>query len=56
MVFGKYFLNNETIKGTSDKAKCYYCNGGLQNWDFEDEPWTEHAKWFPGFEYCNINN
>lgn len=34
--------------GQSDKTKCYYCNGGLQNWDANDEPWTEHAKWFPG--------
>jgi len=41
--------------GTSDKAKCYYCNGGLQNWDFEDEPWTEHAKWFPGCEHVLKN-
>ncbi|XP_039264623.2 baculoviral IAP repeat-containing protein 7-like [Styela clava] len=34
--------------GQSDKTKCFYCNGGLQNWDPNDEPWTEHAKWFPG--------
>lgn len=37
--------------GDRDKAKCWYCNGGLQNWDYEDEPWTEHAKWFPGCEF-----
>ena len=34
--------------GDKDRAKCFYCNGGLQNWDPEDEPFTEHAKWFPG--------
>nr|CAB3225565.1 baculoviral IAP repeat-containing protein 7-A [Phallusia mammillata] len=34
--------------GERDRAKCWYCNGGLQNWDSNDEPWTEHAKWFPG--------
>ena len=33
--------------GYRDRVKCWYCNGGLQNWDFDDEPWTEHAKWFP---------
>ena len=27
--------------------KCWYCNDGLQNWDPDDKPWTEHAKWFP---------
>ena len=33
--------------GERDRVKCWYCNGGLQNWEPEDEPWTEHAKWFP---------
>ena len=33
--------------GERDRVKCWYCNGGLQNWEQEDEPWTEHAKWFP---------
>jgi len=37
--------------GTRDKMKCWYCNGGLQNWDYEDSPWFEHAKWFPRCEY-----
>ena len=26
--------------------KCFYCNGGLRNWQPEDDPWTEHAQWF----------
>ena len=42
---GFYFL------GVRDRAKCWYCNGGLQNWELDDEPFTEHAKWFPGCEY-----
>ena len=33
--------------GTEDKLKCYYCNGGLQKWQKEEDPWFEHAKWFP---------
>lgn len=33
--------------GRADRVKCWYCNGGLQNWDFDDDPWEEHAKWFP---------
>ncbi|XP_076818315.1 E3 ubiquitin-protein ligase XIAP-like isoform X3 [Clavelina lepadiformis] len=37
--------------GERDKVKCWYCNGGLQNWDHDDEPWSEHAKWFPTCEY-----
>ena len=37
--------------GERDRAKCFYCNGGLQNWDYDDEPWFEHAKWFPSCEF-----
>ena len=33
-----------------DKVKCYYCGGGLQNWKPEDDPWEEHAKYFPHCE------
>nr|CAB3225643.1 baculoviral IAP repeat-containing protein 3 [Phallusia mammillata] len=34
-----------------DRVKCYYCNGGLQNWKKDDDPWFEHAKWFPHCEH-----
>ena len=37
--------------GERDRAKCWYCNGGLQNWEPTDQPWIEHAKWFPLCEY-----
>ena len=46
---GLYYL------GDHDRVKCYYCNGGLQNWSFHDEPWFEHAKWFPSCEYVLQN-
>lgn len=26
---------------------CFYCNGGLNNWEAGDNPWIEHAVWFP---------
>ena len=42
---GMYYL------GLRDRVKCWYCNGGLQNWDQEDDPWEEHAKWFPSCEF-----
>ncbi|XP_076821513.1 E3 ubiquitin-protein ligase XIAP-like isoform X1 [Clavelina lepadiformis] len=35
----------------NDKVKCHYCNGGLQNWQRNDEPWEEHAKWYPTCEF-----
>lgn len=34
-----------------DKLKCFYCNGGLQHWQYNEDPWFEHAKWYPNCEY-----
>ena len=34
-----------------DKLKCFYCNGGLQHWQYDENPWFEHAKWYPNCEY-----
>ncbi|XP_006814869.1 baculoviral IAP repeat-containing protein 7-like [Saccoglossus kowalevskii] len=33
--------------GVKDNVKCFYCDGGLRNWEPTDEPWIEHARWFP---------
>jgi len=33
--------------GYADNVKCFFCDGGLCNWESDDEPWTEHARWFP---------
>ncbi|XP_059160172.1 putative inhibitor of apoptosis isoform X4 [Physella acuta] len=33
--------------GYGDCARCFYCGGGLRNWEDEDDVWVEHARWFP---------
>ncbi|KAK3095682.1 hypothetical protein FSP39_017542 [Pinctada imbricata] len=33
--------------GEGDKVKCFYCGGILWDWEEGDDPWEEHAKWFP---------
>ena len=33
--------------GYSDTARCFYCSGGLRNWEANDDVWVEHARWFP---------
>ncbi|KAL1785926.1 baculoviral IAP repeat-containing protein 7 [Sigmodon hispidus] len=33
--------------GQQDKVRCFFCYGGLQSWEHGDDPWTEHARWFP---------
>uniref|UniRef100_A0A9R1SQV8 RING-type E3 ubiquitin transferase n=2 Tax=Cyprinus carpio TaxID=7962 RepID=A0A9R1SQV8_CYPCA len=37
--------------GHGDNVKCFFCDGGLRNWEPGDDPWQEHAKWFPQCEY-----
>ncbi|XP_076658047.1 death-associated inhibitor of apoptosis 1-like [Halictus rubicundus] len=32
--------------GKGDQTVCYYCGGGLKDWELGDEPWEQHAKWF----------
>lgn len=37
--------------GPADTVKCFSCDGVLRNWSLEDDPWIEHAVWYPG---CNF--
>lgn len=32
--------------GDDDKTKCFYCDGGLRDWEDHDVPWEQHARWF----------
>ncbi|XP_066999485.2 death-associated inhibitor of apoptosis 2 [Anabrus simplex] len=33
--------------GVHDQVRCFHCDGGLRQWDDSDDPWVEHARWFP---------
>lgn len=33
--------------GKRDTVQCFSCGGCLGNWEDDDDPWKEHAKWFP---------
>ncbi|KAL8599079.1 hypothetical protein ACOMHN_006888 [Nucella lapillus] len=37
--------------GFNDSVKCFFCDGGLRNWERDDDPWHEHARWFPRCKY-----
>ncbi|XP_049634516.1 baculoviral IAP repeat-containing protein 2 [Suncus etruscus] len=37
--------------GRNDDVKCFCCDGGLRCWEAGDDPWVEHAKWFPRCEF-----
>ncbi|WAR09233.1 BIR7B-like protein [Mya arenaria] len=40
--------------GVQDRARCYYCGGGLRNWEPGDDPMVEHAKWYPACHHVLI--
>ena len=33
--------------GSGDRAKCFYCDGGLENWEPHDDALDEHVRWYP---------
>ena len=37
--------------GFDDQVRCFYCDGRLTQWADGDDPWKEHARWFPGCSY-----
>jgi E3 ubiquitin-protein ligase XIAP len=37
--------------GVGDKVCCYYCGGGLKDWEEEDDPWENHAMWYGKCKY-----
>jgi hypothetical protein len=41
--------------GISDHVKCFYCDGGLRNWESSDDPWAEHSRWFPQCPFVLLN-
>lgn len=41
--------------GRKDHVKCFYCDGGLRNWEASDDPWLEHARWFASCTYVILN-
>ena len=32
--------------GVGDYVRCYYCGGGLRNWEEGDDPVEEHKRWY----------
>ncbi|XP_022161673.1 baculoviral IAP repeat-containing protein 7-B-like isoform X2 [Myzus persicae] len=48
---GFFYIGN----GTNDQMLCYYCSQGLKDWEDDDEPWTEHARWSETCSYVLLN-
>ncbi|CAC5376188.1 BIRC7_8 [Mytilus coruscus] len=41
--------------GYGDYTRCFFCGGGLRNWEAGDDPWVEHARWFPKCAFLRQN-
>ena len=39
------------FRGKRDLLRCFFCNGGLKDWFPHDDPYVEHAKWYPSCEF-----
>lgn len=37
--------------GTGDRTVCFQCGGGLKDWEENDDPWKEHARYFSKCTY-----
>lgn len=37
-----------------DRVKCFSCGGGLKDWEFDDDPWEQHAIWYKDCEYVAL--
>ena len=44
-IAGLYYIQKK------DHVVCFYCGGGLKNWDFDDNPYHLHAKMYPSCSY-----
>lgn len=40
--------------GTGDRVRCFSCGGGLKDWENNDEPWEQHARWFSHCRYVKL--
>lgn len=40
--------------GCGDMIVCFFCGGGLKDWEAEDVPWEQHATWFSDCQYLKL--
>ncbi|KAK7070951.1 hypothetical protein SK128_024227 [Halocaridina rubra] len=41
--------------GLSDHVRCFHCGSGLRNWEINDKPWEEHARWYPDCSFVLLS-
>ncbi|XP_045195836.2 E3 ubiquitin-protein ligase XIAP-like [Mercenaria mercenaria] len=41
--------------GSRDFVRCFYCGGGMKDWQQDDDPWIEHARYFPDCDFLKLH-
>lgn len=41
--------------GHGDKTTCFHCGLGLKDWDENDDPWEQHARWYSKCSHVVLN-
>lgn len=49
--FQFYHGVSDFFLGNGDCVRCFYCDMGLRHWEPNDDPWEEHARWYPRCSY-----
>ncbi|XP_076466545.1 uncharacterized protein LOC143297895 [Babylonia areolata] len=42
------------VPTNDDLVRCFFCKGGLKNWESSLRPWVEHARWYPRCAFVNM--
>ncbi|XP_049813806.1 baculoviral IAP repeat-containing protein 3-like [Schistocerca nitens] len=42
--------------GTGDSTICFYCGGGLHDWEVGEDPWQQHTFWYPHCKYLRLKD
>ncbi|VVC34546.1 Hypothetical protein CINCED_3A005156 [Cinara cedri] len=48
---GLYYMGD----GQTDVVMCFFCTQGLKDWDDDDDPWKEHARFSPNCSFLLLN-
>jgi Inhibitor of Apoptosis domain/Zinc finger, C3HC4 type (RING finger) len=40
--------------GKGDRVCCFSCGGGLKDWEENDQPWEQHARWYSKCQYLKL--
>lgn len=43
------------VLGKGDQTICYFCGQGLKDWEEDDDPWIQHALWFPNCKFILLS-